>query len=228
MTLSFLARWDTPGGAPGYRVVRDVDALASGALGGRFLQVAPVVDGDMLYMFGTGDYRRSGVSLARRPAAAIEDASGDELYDRATGTWGPPLAQGPLVETDGVGELSVQRVADDVFVMLYQRELRDADGDLVDNRVLVRVAHAPVGPWSDAATVVDMADAAFRAAHCCGALCEGAQVLHCDRAGLYGAYALPFIVEDGASLVIPFVVSTWDPYNVALFTTRVNVGSSAP
>ena len=73
-TLGYLARWDDVGGAPGYQIVRPVDALADGALGGRFIQTAAVVDDGFVWLFGTGDYRASGVSLATGPTqVAIPD-----------------------------------------------------------------------------------------------------------------------------------------------------------
>ncbi|HWB78564.1 MAG TPA: hypothetical protein VG755_26550, partial [Nannocystaceae bacterium] len=105
-------------------------------------------------------------------------------------------------------------------------ELHDDGGNIVDNRVVLRSATSPEGPWSDVLTVVDMADPTFQAAHCCGDTCPGEQLLHCDRAGLYGAYALPLIdatpMDDGSiELTIPFVVSTWDPYNVVLMSMQV-------
>ena len=76
-----------------------------------------------------------------------------------------------------------------------------------------------------------MFDPAFTAQHGCDAdACRGEQVLHCDAAGVYGAYALPFITQSdaldgsgGVELSVPFLLSTWDPYNVALFVTRVSM-----
>jgi hypothetical protein len=96
----------------------------------------------------------------------------------------------------------------------------------MDNRVVLRTAPAPEGPWSDAVTVVDMADPAFTATHCCGATCDGEQILNCGAAGLYGTYLLPAgaaIVGEGGTLELelPFLVSTWDPYNVVLMRTRI-------
>ena len=113
---------------------------------------------------------------------------------------------------------------------MYQRELHDASGAILDNRVVVRVAVAPEGPWSDATTIFDMADPTFRASYCCDATCSPTQILHCDRAGLYGAYALPLahfpFKEDLPSIDLPFVVSTWDPYGVSLF--RVQLALTSP
>jgi hypothetical protein len=196
-TLGYLARWDAPPTtAPTYQIVRPIDALVDGPLGGHFIQVAPVFDGRTIHLFGTGDYRRSGVYLARLDLAALESGEGQALYDAATGTWfiaesasqAEREAVAPVFEVDGVGEISVVRVDEaDVLVALYQRELRDDAGSIVDNRVLVRVATTPEGPWSEAVTIVDMADPVFRDQHCCDATCQGDQVLNCNLAGLYGA-----------------------------------------
>jgi hypothetical protein len=104
---------------------------------------------------------------------------------------------------------------------MYQRELHDAEGGIYDNRVLVRFARKPEGPWSDPVTLSDMADPAFRAQHCCGVTCQGEQILHCDRAGLYGAYALPTLSYTDGLLTLPYLVSTWDPYNVVVFEAHI-------
>jgi hypothetical protein len=94
---------------------------------------------------------------------------------------------------------------------------------------VLRVAAKPEGPWSEVVTIADMADPAFQAAHCCGATCPGDQILHCDRAGLYGAYLLPAVTvtpgsaPGSSTLEVPFLASTWDPYGVVLFSTRVAI-----
>jgi hypothetical protein len=150
------------------------------------------------------------------------------------GTWADPAAIDPTIiepmfDSDGVGELGGVFVpGPDLFLVMYQRELHDDGGAIVDNRIVLRTASDPTGPWSDALTVIDMADPAFGAAHCCGATCVGAQILHCDSAGLYGAYVLPYPVvtqTDGGgwALELPFLASTWNPYNVVLFEARVRL-----
>jgi hypothetical protein len=241
-TIGFLARWDAPGAdAPIYSVVREIDALQGGALGGHFVQIAPVVQGGVVSLFGTGDYRRSGVHLARVDLDALATGDGTELWDPSLSSWrvAADLPQAerdaltPVFEgVDGVGELSVMRLDEpDVIVAMYQRELHDAGGGIVDNRIVLRVATAPEGPWSDALTIVDMADPQFQAAHCCGATCPGEQVMHCDVAGLYGTYLVPAVSvvaePSGAyTLELPFLASTWNPYNVVLFTTTVRLEPS--
>lgn len=239
-TLGYLARWASPTTTgPDYQIVRRVDSLDVRELGGHFIQIAPVRKDGRLYLYGTGDYRRSGVYLARVDPASLVAGGSDELYDPDTATYRAASALSadarastrPLFEEDGVGELSVTYLPEaGLFVAVYQRELHDAGGNLVDNRVVLRTANDPEGPFSDAVTLIDMADPAFRAAHCCSdtTTCTDAELLHCDRAGLYGAYALPVIQAEvqGAlwlSLRIPILVSTWDPYNVVLFSAGVDL-----
>jgi hypothetical protein len=202
--------------------------MYDGALGGHFMQILPFVVDDAVYMLGTGEYRRSGVYLARVPLRGLESGTGQEVWDPIASAWvEPTAATEPMFDSDGVGELGGVFVpGPDVFAVMYQRELHGAGGAITDNRIVLRTAPHPTGPWSDAVTIIDMADPAFQAAHCCGTTCVGDQILHCNSAGLYGSYVLPYPVvtpqRDGAMLVeLPFLASTWNPYNVALFEARV-------
>jgi len=57
-----------------------------------------------------------------------------------------------------------------------------------------------------------------RFALCCeGASSEGERMFHCDRAGFYGTYLLPDVKKNAdGSFTASYLMSTWDPYNVAL------------
>jgi hypothetical protein len=226
-TASYLARFDPGTDVPTYTIVRGLDALQGGAMGGHFIQVAPIRWGGDVYLFGTGAYRRSGVTLAKLPAAALSTGAGTAYWDGAAFVASPAVP--PIFEADGVGELSVLALeAEGLVLALYQRELRDPSGWLIDNSVVLRVAPSPTGPWSDAVPLTAMTDPAFQAEHCCARqdACPGAQILHCDRAGLYGAYLLPAVTVTptaaGVRLDVPFLASTWDPYNVVMFTSTVD------
>lgn len=237
-TLGYLARWDAPGSTlPNLQILRPIDSLTNGTLGGHFIQIAPVDDGAHVHLFGTGNYRRSGVYLSRLASAALETGGGEELYNPQTQTWKAAAAMTalerqtlkPIFETDGVGELSVIRINNaGLYVALYQRQLHDLMGNINDNRVVLRVATKPEGPWSDALTIIDSKDPVFQGAHCCGQTCPGNQIIHCDKGWLYGTYLLPTATATPAAggsfdLKLPFLASTWDPYNVAAFTTSVHV-----
>lgn len=237
MRLSFLARWETPGSSPLlYRILHRVDALEWGRpLGGHFLQIAPVIQGEYLYLFGTGRYRQDGVHLARKRADDIETAGGYELYDPRSRTWRaatslsePARAEIPAVIDEsvrGIGELGVQYVEEaGLYVIMYQQLSASSGG----NRMVLQTAERPEGPWAST-TVIHMQDPAFVAQHCCipGGSCPGERVIQCDEAGLYGIYPLPLIQAtprgDAVELSVPFVASTWNPYGVVLFRTTVSV-----
>lgn len=214
MKASYLARWTTPStaGPPAYDILYSLDERfdSSGALGGDFINVAAEVKDGYAYLFGTGAYRQSPVHLARKALVSLETPGGFDRFDAAGSTWGP--AGAPIVDVPGNGELSVRYFAQiDRWMMLNQEQLPGS------NRVIARFADAPEGPWSAPIVVADMGDPAFRAQYCCDTnACNGEQLFHCDRAGFYGTYLLPQLIIDGSGFKATFLMSTWDPYNVAL------------
>ena len=219
MRGSYLAKWATPstGGKPDYQILHHVDQRfdANGPLRGDFIHIAPLVVGDHLYLYGTGQYRASPVHLARKPLAALETEGGFERWDAATSTWVAPQTAGqPVVATPSIGELSVQ-----YFPSIGRYVMLDQEINL-GNRIAARFADQPEGPWSEAVTVATMSDPAFALKYCCvHDDCPGDRLFHCDRAGFYGTYMLPdVIVHPTGAFSITFFVSTWDPYNVALMT----------
>ncbi len=246
MRRSFVARWD---GGPrlSQRILYALDDVAwERPLGGHFIHVAPVAHGGYVYLFGAGETRslatppggipRDGVHLARVAADRLEAAGGVELWSADEDRW---IASEELrlpsrvglpatLERDarGVYELGAQSVESvGLFVVAYHQLPAGAP-----SRVRLAVAARPEGPWVTA-DVLASGSAAFRARHCCeGARCPGEQILRCDRGDLYGAYALPLIEAEwtpaGVVLDVPFVVSTLEPRNVALFRARVVVRGS--
>jgi len=43
--------------------------------------------------------------------------------------------------------------------------------------------------------------------------------MHCDRTGFYGTYLFPDVALHGdGSFTVTYTMSSFDPYNVALFT----------
>ncbi|HXU73622.1 MAG TPA: DUF4185 domain-containing protein [Polyangia bacterium] len=219
MKGSYLARWTAPSktGLPSYDILYGVDERfdAAGALGGNFINVAALVEGDYVYLYGTGDYRASAVQLARKRLSELSTPGGFERYDAATKMWYPASAasMAPVVASSSIGELSVRHwPAIGRFVMMNQ-EITNGR-----NLVVARFAEAPEGPWSDPVVVAEMGDPAFAAKYCCvNDVCDGAELFNCDRAGFYGTYMLPDVAAhaDG-SFSVSFMMSTWDPYNVAL------------
>jgi Domain of unknown function (DUF4185) len=221
MKGSYLARWGSPSatGLPGYDILYSVDQRfdAEGPLRGDFINIAPVVVGDYLYIYGSGKYRKSNVHLARKLLAALDTPGGFERFDADLMLWRPAndAKAKPVVVSPAVGELSVQYFpAIQRYVMMNQET--NANG----NQVVARFANAPEGPWSAAIPIATMSDPAFAATYCCLANeCTGKRLFNCDRAAFYGTYMLPDITTNAdGSFTIDFTMSTWDPYNVALMS----------
>lgn len=219
MKGSYLLRWAAPStaGLPDYDILYAVDERfdAGGALGGNFINVAALVAGDYVYLYGTGDYRASAVQLARKKLADLATPGGFERYDAATGMWlaGSAATMAPVVASSSIGELSVRYYPSIARFVMMDQEL--AGGR---NLIVARFADAPEGPWSAPVVVAEMGDPAFAATYCCvNDVCDGDELFNCDRAGFYAPYMLPDVaVNADGSFAVSFVMSTWDPYNVAL------------
>jgi hypothetical protein len=206
MKGSYLARWSAPSttAIPAYDILYGVDERfdSAGPLGGNFINIAAVVHGDYVYAFGTGVYRASPVYLARKRLDSLATPGFDLI--------------GPIIDTAGYGETSVRYFsAIDRWMFLAEEQTATT------NRIVARFADRAEGPWSDAIIVHDMADPQFRTAYCCGAdlSCDGKQFFDCARTGFYGTYLFPEpIVHSDGSFTVTYTMSSFDPYNVALFT----------
>jgi len=86
-------------------------------------------------------------------------------------------------------------------------------------RVLMYLAVRPEGPWGQPFVVHDMADPTFRAAYCCTVddNCTGKQMFNCDQTGFYGTYLLPSVLDTTSAFTVTYTMSSFAPYNVALF-----------
>lgn len=223
MKGSYLARWSTPSTSafPEYDILYHMDQRfnTSGALRGDFINIAPIVEGEYLYVFGTGAYRKSPVHLARKHLSTLEDEGGFESFDESSGTWGAGNAPAaPVVESDSIGELSVQYFPNiDRYVMLNQEIA-------AGNFIMARFADRVEGPWSAPIPVARMEDPAFAQTYCCfNGDCSGQRLFNCGSAGFYGTYMLPDAIKNSnGSFSITFTMSTWDPYNVALMQATFN------
>ena len=60
---------------------------------------------------------------------------------------------------------------------------------------------------------------AFTAKYCCSSEdnCLGAQMFNCNRTGFYGTYLFPSLIETPSALTVTYTMSSFSPYNVALF-----------
>lgn len=207
MKGSYLARWTNPStsGTPGYQILYQVDQRFDGTspLGGRFINIAAQVAGDHVYLFGTGEYRKSQIYVARKRLDQLATPGGFEEL-------------GTIVTTPGYGETSVRYFAEVDRWMLLAEELTPTS-----NRIVASFADAPAGPWTPPLVVHDMGDPAFRAQYCCAAedSCLGQQLFNCNRTGFYGTYLFPRVTRSGTDFTVAYTMSSFSPYNVALFQT---------
>ena len=207
MKGSYLAKWTNPSttGTPGYQILYEVDQRFDGTspLGGRYINIAAQVAGDYVYLFGTGEYRRSQIYVARKRLSELATPGGFEEL-------------GTIATTPGYGETSVRYFADVDRWMLLAEELTPTS-----NRIVASFADEPAGPWSTPLVVHDMGDAAFRAQYCCTSEdnCLGKQMFNCNRTGFYGTYLFPEVTQSGKDFTVAYTMSSFSPYNVALFQT---------
>lgn len=218
MKGSYLAKWraPSPDAQPNLDILYHVDQRfdTNGEMRGDFINNATLVVGDYVYVYGTGEYRASPIQLARKKLSALDTEGGFERFDAATKTWRSSReATTPIVSVAATGELSVRFYPSIGRYMMMAQEGRPAQ-----NQIVARFASAPEGPWSEGVVVADMGDPGLRGRYCCtGAACVGEQLFHCDRAGFYGTYLLPEVQKNAnGSFTTSFLMSTWDPYNVAL------------
>lgn len=227
MKGAYLARWahPAPAGPPAYDILYAVDERfdANGPLHGDFINIAAEVAGDYVYLFGTGEYRASPIHLARKRVDALATPGGFERFDAATGAWlsDATTPAAPIIDAPGYGETSARYFASiDRWIVLAEEQVAGM------NRIVAHVADHPEGPWSASIVVHDMADPAYRAAYCCvpDDSCQGAQFLDCDRTGFYGSYLLPYVRTSGDRFTVAYTLSSFAPYNVALFEATFTSG----
>lgn len=150
-THSVLAH--TPGGDFDWsRLVVDWSAQTD-----KFINVSAFVEGDTVWIYGTGFYRRSHVYLAKAATADFPIRSQWQFYQGMKDDqprWGPEQTAAAIVASCFGGELSVRPHPELGYVMLYQA----GDGDLsrVARGVHLRRATKPWGPWELPINLLDL------------------------------------------------------------------------
>jgi hypothetical protein len=66
-----------------------------------------------------------------------------------------------------------------------------------------------------------MANAGFRSTYCCSSEdnCSSTQFFNCNRTGFYGTYMFPTLIDSQDEFTVTYTMSSFSPYNVALFQT---------
>jgi hypothetical protein len=143
---------------------------SSPPLGGKFVQVAPVIGADgYLYIFGTGEYRKSFVYLARLPSSQITSIGqylaqtpGFQVWTQTGWSASDLTSATPLPFPDDrnadTGEFSVQYSEQ---VGLWLMMMTNPAG------TVVRWAPSPGGPWSRQIVVLDLSQPSAQQTYCC-------------------------------------------------------------
>lgn len=189
-------------------------------------ELLPGDQGEGLFIFGSGRYRRSNVYLAYQPASEIENPEAIR-YFAGVDENGKPLWSGserkarPLFEHPCVGELSVSyNTFIDRWILLYNCGGR--------NGIYMRTAELPWGPWSKSQIVYHPweDDGYCHFTHvswkykCCDSVHDPGRAN--VWGGEYGPYQFAHLATgDGHSTTIYFTMSTWNPYTVVLMKAHL-------
>jgi hypothetical protein len=211
----------------GFRKLHDLS-------GDKFINVALWKQGEWLYVFGSGDYRRSSVCLARTARQAIgrkeairylagPDDAGKPAWSRSE------RDAAVLFRHDVVGELSVAYCTPiRRFVMLYNSSK--------PRGIVMRSAARPWGPWSEAVVVFDpwrdkgyghfmhIPSSSGRRKDSVGDPGRDA-----TWGGEYGPYLMArYTVATPGGCRIYYTMSTWNPYQVVVMQSDLRLAAPGP
>lgn len=197
----------------------------------KFINVSFGIADGWLYMFGSGEYRKSSVCLARVRPAEIGDRSKLQYLigvdPQGRPGWSAKEAQATtLFRHDVVGEFSVAWLEPvKRFVMLYNSHK--------PRGITMRSAKTPWGPWSDATVIFDpWRDQAYgKFMHAPAKPAQRDDGLSDPRrereyGGEYGPYLMArFTTGDAGKCRVYFTMSTWNPYQVVVMQTDLKLES---
>lgn len=195
----------------------------------RFINVAFWLTNDWLYIYGSGEYRKSNVCLARVKPAEIEDRSKLEYFGgtdlRGHPRWSVKEADAvPLFEHEQIGEFSVSHLKPvERYVMLYNATQ--------PRGITLRSAEAPWGPWSKGTVIFDPdRDNAYgdfmHLSSKAGKNTDGLSdpKREAKRGSEYGPYIMSrFTSGAGGDCRIYYAMSTWNPYQVMVMRSDLHL-----
>jgi hypothetical protein len=195
----------------------------------KFINVSFWLAGDWLYIFGSGDYRKSSVCLARIRAAAIGDRSKLEYFGGfgpdGVARWLPREAEAvPLFQQPQVGEFSVSFLKPvKRYVMLYNAS--------EPRGITMRSSETPWGPWSKGTVIFEPGrDKGY--GHFMHISLKanpmGDHLSDPNRGNEFGGEYGPYIMSrytheiDGLCR-IHYTMSTWNPYQVMVMQSDLRL-----
>lgn len=200
----------------------------------KFINVSAVVEGNTAYIYGSGDYRKSAVYLAKVDLDKLGDRSAWTYLRSGVGAdaeFGPGEdTANPIVPASCVGELSVRKWEKiGLYFMAYN--CGEPRG------IALRWARAPEGPWSEPIVIFDPgknADGGYEhfihAKQSVAGYDDGLSEPNRweEWGGEYGPYFVPrwFSEEPNGVLSLVYVLSSWNPYQAHLMRTRIALASN--
>jgi len=200
----------------------------------KFINVALWKSEPWLYLFGSGDYRRSSVSLARVELDRIGQRDAFRYFRGVAADGNPQWSvteqeAAVLFRHDVVGELSVAFCPwVDRYVMLYNSS--------VPRGIAMRSARQPWGPWSELEIVFqpwrDRGYGHFM--HVANRSRPDADQLHDpgragESGGEYGPYLMArYTTGDANGCRIYYTMSTWNPYQVVVMRSDLRLAPPGP
>ena len=175
-----------------------------------------------LYIYGSGEYRKSSVCLARVKPADLGNRSKLQYFS-GTGPanqprWSPREADAvPLFRHDVIGEFSVAYLGPvKRYVLLYNAE--------EPRGITMRSAETPGGPWSDGTVIFEpWRDQGYGHFLHISAKFKNKRDAFSDPrreaewGGEYGPYLMArFTSESEGRCRIYYTMSTWNPYQVVV------------
>jgi hypothetical protein len=196
---------------------------------GKFINVSLLIVDGWLYIFGSGDYRKSSVYLARTRPGEIGDVAALRYFSGVgpdgQPKWVPREAEATvLFRHDEIGEFSVAYLPPvKRFAMLYNA--------MAPRGITMRSAEQPWGPWSEGTVIFGpWRDQGYGHFMHISAKSEAKKDSLNDpnRAdewgGEYGPYIMARFTEatsDGCRIF--YTMSTWNPYQVMVMKSEFKI-----
>ena len=198
----------------------------------KFINVSIWAADGWLYIFGSGEYRKSSVSLARVRPADIEDRSKLHYFTgpdpAGQPRWSAKEADAvPLFRHDVVGEFSVAYLEPvKRFVMLYNADK--------PRGIILRSAQSPWGPWSEGTVIFEpWRDHGYGQFMHISAKAKQKQDAFSDPkredewGGEYGPYVMSRYTSGSTEACrIYYTMSTWNPYQVVVMRSELKLAAA--
>jgi hypothetical protein len=191
----------------------------------RFVNVSLIREGDDVYVYGSGPYRKSAVYLAKVPVGKLAERSAWTYWSGTAFVSGEGAAK-PVIDATCVGELSARRHPG-LGMILVAYNCHDPRG------VVLHAASSPTGPFASGQLLVDVGvekgvgyGHAFHSKTSAVGYDDGLSERGRDEdwGGEYGPYLVPWWSSPPQGHVhdLVFALSSWNPYQVHL--VRAHLG----